>query len=78
MPELDEMDVRQWFKTVDLAQARDTFRVVEGILEMREASKPKRVRRKDAGTKRITQAELIQEEIQRDAGQPDVFGGSSK
>jgi hypothetical protein len=49
---LDEADIRQWFKTVELAQARDTFRVVEGILEMREASKPKRVRRKDAGKPR--------------------------
>ena len=48
--ELDEFAVREWFKTVDIEQARDTFRVVEGILEMR--SVPKRARRKDAGTKR--------------------------
>jgi hypothetical protein len=47
---VDEMIVRQWFKQVDIEQARDTFRVVEGILEMRGESKRKR--RSDAGTTR--------------------------
>lgn len=46
---MDEMDVREWFKTVDVEQARDTFRVVEGILEMRGTA---RKRRKDTGTKK--------------------------
>lgn len=50
---IDEMDVREWFKHVDLEQARDTFRVVEGILEMRsERSASGRRRRKDAGKPR--------------------------
>lgn len=49
---IEEMDVRQWFKTVDLDQAQDTFRVVQGILEMRAESQPKRKRRKDAGLAR--------------------------
>jgi hypothetical protein len=50
MAELDEYEIRRWFKTVDLEQARDTFRVVEGILEMRAVAK--RARRKDAGKPR--------------------------
>jgi hypothetical protein len=45
----DEFNIRTWFKTVDLDQARDTFRVVEGILEMRGSQ---RRRRKDAGKPR--------------------------
>lgn len=49
---MDEMDIRQWFKTVDLDQAQDTFRVVEGILEMRKDAQPKRKRRSDAGRPR--------------------------
>ena len=50
--QLDEYDIRKWFKIVELAQARDTFRVVEGILEMREASVPRRKKRSDAGKPR--------------------------
>lgn len=50
--ELPEYDIRRWFMIVDLEQARDTFRVVEGILEMRQTAQPKRKRRSDAGAKR--------------------------
>lgn len=46
---IDEFDIRQWFKTCELEQANDTFKVVEGILEMRNEAKPQRRRRKDAG-----------------------------
>ena len=49
---IDEHDIRQWFKTVDLAQARDTLNVCEGIIETRQSMQPKRARRKDAGKKR--------------------------
>ena len=49
---LDEYEIRQWFKTVDLAQAVDTHRVCEGIIEMRREQQPKRARRKDAGKPR--------------------------
>jgi hypothetical protein len=44
-----EFEIREWFKTVDLQQAWDTFRVAEGILEMRGSQ---RKRRKDAGKPR--------------------------
>lgn len=47
-----EHDVRQWFTKVSLEQARDTYRVVEGIIETRQAMQPKRARRKDAGKPR--------------------------
>jgi hypothetical protein len=50
--EIEEYDIRRWFRTVDLVQARDTYRVVEGILETREQFQPKRAKRKDAGNKR--------------------------
>lgn len=50
--EIDERDVRMWFMKTELAQARDTFRVVEGIIETREAFEPKRKRRSDAGQSR--------------------------
>lgn len=50
--ELEESDIRAWFKAVELDQAQDTFRVVEGILEMRAEAQPKRKRRSDAGTSR--------------------------
>ena len=60
---LDEMDIRQWFKTVDIEQARDTFRVVEGILEMRGTG---RKRRKDAGAKREPSQRQIIEAINED------------
>lgn len=52
---IDEQDIREWFKTVDIEQARDTFRVVEGILEMRGTG---RKRRKDAGRTRAATAPL--------------------
>jgi hypothetical protein len=48
----DEFDVRRFFKCAPLEQARDTFRVIEGILEMRGEAKPRRARRSDAGVKR--------------------------
>ena len=60
---MDEMDVREWFKTTELEQARDTFRVVEGILEMRGTG---RKRRKDAGTKREPSHQQIIEAINED------------
>ena len=50
--ELDEYDVRRWFMAADLEQARDTFRVVEGIIEMRMALHPKRKPRSDKGQSR--------------------------
>lgn len=50
--ELDERDVRLWFMKTELAQAEDTFRVVEGILETRRAFEPKRKKRSDAGVPR--------------------------
>jgi hypothetical protein len=49
---IDEYDVRAWFKTVEPSQAEDTFHVVEGILEARAMSQPKRKRRADAGQSR--------------------------
>jgi hypothetical protein len=52
VPELEEFDIRMWFMKVDLAQAQDTFRVVEGIIQTREQFQPKRKRRKDAGKPR--------------------------
>jgi hypothetical protein len=56
MMHVEEHHVREWFKTVDIEQARDTFRVVEGILEMRGTG---RKRRKDAG--RTRQVKLIED-----------------
>ena len=50
--ELDERDVRMWFMKIELAQAEDTFRVVEGILETRRAFEPKRKKRSDAAVPR--------------------------
>ena len=50
--EIDERDIRLWFMKTDLAQAQDTFNVVDGILQTREQYQPKRKRRSDAGTKR--------------------------
>jgi hypothetical protein len=52
--ELEEDDIRRWFMAVPLEQAQDTFRVVEGIIQMRTEAQPARKRRKDAGTKRET------------------------
>ncbi len=51
--EMDERDVRVWFMKTDLVQAKDTFRVVQGIIETREAFEPKRKKRSDAGQARI-------------------------
>jgi hypothetical protein len=56
---IDEYEIRQWFMTVDLEQARDTFRVVEGILQTREQFQPKRKKRSDAGKSRNESQELI-------------------
>ena len=42
---VDRIDVMDWFKAVNLEQARDVFHVVEGILEMRRQTVPKRKRR---------------------------------
>jgi hypothetical protein len=50
---LEELDIRHWFCAVDLEQALDTFRVVEGILQARQEAQPKRKRRSDAGTKKV-------------------------
>ena len=52
--ELEEYDIRRWFMAVELAQAQDTFRVVEGIIQARSEAQPVRKRRRDAGTKRET------------------------
>lgn len=60
--EIDEMDIRRWFITEDLEQARDTFRVCEGILEARQEAQPTRKKRADAGTKRNGQIELKETE----------------
>jgi len=49
---IEEMDIRQWFMRVDLEQAKDTFRVVEGIIQTRELFQPTRKRRSDAGKPR--------------------------
>ena len=57
---IDEHDIRQWFKTVDLAQARDTLNVCEGIYEMRREAQPKRARRKDAGLPRTVPTDKLQ------------------
>lgn len=58
MADLEEYDVRRWFMTVDLAQAEDTYRVIEGILETRREFQPKRKRRSDAGQPREEQIKL--------------------
>jgi hypothetical protein len=50
--EVEEFDIRKWFTMADLEQARDTFRVCEGIIQARLAMKPARKRRKDAGETR--------------------------
>lgn len=57
--ELDEYDVRRWFMAAPLEEARDTFRVVEGIIETRTAMQPKRARRSDAGKPRETEQQAI-------------------
>jgi hypothetical protein len=50
--QIEEYDVRQWFLKTELAQAADTLRVVQGIIEARQAQEPKRKRRSDAGRTR--------------------------
>ena len=58
MPEdraIDERDIRIWFMKTELEQARDTYRVVEGILQVRMEAQPelkKRKKRSDAGVAR--------------------------
>jgi hypothetical protein len=59
--ELDEYDIRRWFMATELDQARDTFRVVEGIIETRTAMTPKRQRRSDAGKSREEQIKLTED-----------------
>jgi hypothetical protein len=49
---IEEIDIRMWFMKVDLEQAQDTFRVVEGIIQTREQFQPKRKKRSDAGQSR--------------------------
>lgn len=61
--ELDEYEIRRWFMAVDIEQARDTFRVVEGIIETRLEMQPKRMRRSDAGTKRGDQTLELREPL---------------
>jgi len=51
-------NVRQWFLRTELAQAADTLRVVQGIIEARKAASIKRKRRSDAGRTR-TEATLF-------------------
>ena len=49
---IEEIDIRYWFARIELEQAIDTFRVVEGILLARKEAQPKRKRRSDAGQSR--------------------------
>ena len=44
--DLDEYDIRQWFKEADLARACDTLNVCEKIYEERVREQPRRVSRK--------------------------------
>lgn len=64
--ELDEYEIRRWFMAAELEQARDTFRVVEGIIETRMEMQPKRARRSDAGTKR-SQRDLALDDLKEQA-----------
>jgi hypothetical protein len=52
MPDLDELDIRRWFVSVDLEQARDTLNVCRGIVETRMEAQPKRKPRSDKGQSR--------------------------
>ena len=56
--EIEEYDIRVWFMKVDLEQARDTFRVVEGILQTRVEYQPARKKRSDAGKPRNGELDL--------------------
>lgn len=58
--EIDERYVRMWFMKTELAQAEDTYRVVEGILETRRTFQPKRKQRSDAGTKRPDHQRMLE------------------
>ena len=49
---IEEIDIRAWFCTVDLDQAEDTYRVVEGILLGRRAGVPAKKTRSDKGKSR--------------------------
>lgn len=55
---IEEYDIRMWFMKVDLEQARDTFRVVEGILQTRVEYQPARKKRSDAGKLRNGELDL--------------------
>jgi|HubBroStandDraft_3_1064219.scaffolds.fasta_scaffold373351_2 hypothetical protein len=61
--EIDERDVRIWFMKADLDQAKDTFRVIEGIIQTREEYQPKRKKRSDAGKSRDGQEVIDLKEI---------------
>ena len=63
---LDEWHVRRWFCSIDLEQAEDTFRVVEGILQARREARPavkQRKRRSDAGVSRSQQLDEKAKEL---------------
>lgn len=51
---LEEIDIREWFSTVDLEQAIDTYNVVTGIIDYRKRTQPKRKKRSDAGRPRAS------------------------
>jgi hypothetical protein len=55
---IDEDNIRLWFYTVDLEQAEDTYRVVDGILQGRRAGVPARKKRADAGKPRKNGSQL--------------------
>ena len=74
---IDEYDIRRWFMTADLRQVADTLNVCRGIVETREQMQPKRVRRRDSGTKRPpSTATVVEHEVAertldlREIGQP--------
>lgn len=56
---IEEIDIRYWFARVELEQALDTFRVVEGILLARKEAQPKRKTRADKGTKRNDEQDIL-------------------
>lgn len=57
--ELDEWQIRRWFMAAPIEEARDTFRVVEGIIETRTEMQPKRQRRSDAGKPRTASDQVL-------------------
>jgi hypothetical protein len=63
--ELEEYDIRRWFVAVPLEQAQDTFRVVEGIIQMRTEAKPARKPRRDAGVSKTPPLALDLRELNK-------------